>query len=791
MTEPYQSDAQGAGSTGPEAANQGIAGPNGVVLDQYVLLEQLSSSRTGLVYKARHRLMGRMVAVKFLSPEAAASESLTARFQRAIKILSRLEHKNLLCAHEASQQNGMLYLVMEYVDGQDLRSMVKQQGPLPVATAVDYARQAATGLAYAHEQGVFHRNIKPGNLLVDRQGVVKIVGFGLAHVEGGGAFDEASLGDGLTRQGQVMGTYDYMAPEQAMDSSRVDARVDIYSLGCTLHNLLTGHAPYVVKSPVQMVLAHRSSPIPSLRASRPEVPESLDRVFQKMLAKQPEDRQASMREVIADLDAAMSGTSLDQAEAPQSEPASSDTMTNLRNILAEHQAAEKAMKSPSPRKLPAGLLVTGLAATVVVLLALIWLATSSRPPVARSKDREEQPESQSLPEPSQEEPFQARPAESSQTNMPEQPPADVAPAPKVPPAAAAPVAEEPKPASKPEPERTLESLLKAGAEPEAPKEKAKAPPEPVNPELPPESKPQTDVLPVPDEAARRKAAQLLRETFPEDFAQARSDEQKSAFAKQLLKQAAEISDDPVGRFVLLETVRKLAIEAREPVAGLKAIDLAAQHYEVEPWSMKVDLLTVISQGPHGAAQRRVVAEHAAQLTAEALEAQQFEAASALNKLAMSEAVKIRDVPMIQQIRTTSKEVNELLDLFGKYQAAKETLKKTPNDPQASLVVGRYKCLVRGGWDAGLPKLAAGSDQAIRNLAAKDLAKPDDVDQQVAVGDGWWELAQGESGVIQANLYRRAAYWYEKAALTATGLLKTKLDKRLETIRARETRETNS
>ena len=177
---------------------------------------------------------------------------------------------------------------MECVDGQDLRSIIKEKNaPLAVEEAVRYTIQAATGLADVHQQGVAHRNVKPGNLLVDRQGIVKIVGFTLAHVEAGSAAAEAGVEDNLTRQGQVMGTYDYMAPEQAMDSSSVDRRADIYSLGCTLHMLLTGRPPYAAKAGMQQVLAHRAQPIRRSARQRPEVPEALDRVFQKMMAKAP------------------------------------------------------------------------------------------------------------------------------------------------------------------------------------------------------------------------------------------------------------------------------------------------------------------------------------------------------------------------------------------------------------------------------------------------------------------------------------------------------------------------
>ncbi len=271
----------------------------GLVVGNYVVLDTIGKGGMGAVYKARHRKMDRLVAIKMLPSSAMKSPEAVKRFEREVKAAARLSHPNIVTAHDADEHNGVHFLVMEYVEGQDLASIVKQQGPLPVATAVDYILQAAKGLEYAHGERVIHRDIKPANLLVDRKGTVKILDMGLARVDGtAGAID-----NGLTRDGQVMGTLDYMAPEQAIDTHQADARSDIYSLGCTLHYLLVGRGPFTGESVGQKIVAHREQPVPSLRTLRPDVPESLDAVFQKMLAKKPQDRQASMGEVMAQLQA--------------------------------------------------------------------------------------------------------------------------------------------------------------------------------------------------------------------------------------------------------------------------------------------------------------------------------------------------------------------------------------------------------------------------------------------------------------------------------------------------------
>jgi len=282
----------------PGAAAEEI---DGTVFGEYLLLDQLGSGATGQVFKAKHRTLGRIVALKTLSAEAVKSQERVERFRRKVKILARLDHPNLVTAYDAGEREGTHYLIMEYVDGWNLATLVRQHGPLPVDHGVNYVMQAAVGLGYAHSEGIYHRNVKPSNLLVDRQGIVKVIGLGLARVDFDALPDEASIGPELTASGSVMGTSDYMAPEQAVDSRQVDHRADIYSLGCTLCALLTGHPPYPAQSPMQKIVAHRKHPIPSLQTLRPDVPTLLDVAFQKMLAKRPDDRQQSMNEVVAAL----------------------------------------------------------------------------------------------------------------------------------------------------------------------------------------------------------------------------------------------------------------------------------------------------------------------------------------------------------------------------------------------------------------------------------------------------------------------------------------------------------
>jgi serine/threonine protein kinase len=274
----------------------------GLVVGNYVVLDKLGKGGMGAVYKARHKRMDRIVALKMLPSSATRSQDAVQRFQRETRAAAKLSHPNIVTAYDADEAKGVYFLVMEYVDGQDLHALVKEHGTISAARAVDYIVQAAKGLEYAHSQGVIHRDIKPHNLLLDKKGTVKILDMGLARI-GEGAAGDAVDDDGLTRSGQVMGTLDYMSPEQALDTKTVDVRTDIYSLGCTLHYLLIGRSPYGGDTVGKKMLAHRMETIPSLHKLRDDVPESLDAVFHKMMAKEPKDRQQSMTEVIRELQA--------------------------------------------------------------------------------------------------------------------------------------------------------------------------------------------------------------------------------------------------------------------------------------------------------------------------------------------------------------------------------------------------------------------------------------------------------------------------------------------------------
>jgi serine/threonine protein kinase len=227
-----------------------------LLIGNYEILDRLGAGGMGTVYKARHRRMKRIVALKTLTGEAARSPRFAERFQREVETVARLSHPNIVMAYDADESGGVPFLVMEFVDGRDLSHEVQQFGPLSTAAAVDRVLQAARGLAYAHAQGIVHRDIKPGNLLRDVSGVVKVADLGLARLTGASDSGERAL----TMAGAVIGTMDYMAPEQALDAASTDHRADVYSLGCTLYFLLTGEPVYRAVSIMGRTLLRNLTP---------------------------------------------------------------------------------------------------------------------------------------------------------------------------------------------------------------------------------------------------------------------------------------------------------------------------------------------------------------------------------------------------------------------------------------------------------------------------------------------------------------------------------------------------
>jgi WD40 repeat protein/tRNA A-37 threonylcarbamoyl transferase component Bud32 len=274
---------------------------------RYRLLGFIGSGGMGHVWKARHELMNRVVAVKVIRPDLLRDEKAVARFRQEVEAAAALDHAGIVRAFDAERVGDLHFLVMEYVEGVDLARLVQEQGPLPVAEACDYARQVAAGLAYAHERGLVHRDIKPHNLLRTPEGRVKVSDFGLAsfladHDEAATdrppqAALSTSTSGSVTRLGDGCGTPDYIAPEQIRDARSVDGRADIYSLGCTLYHLLAGQPPFAGGSGYSKVAGHLERQPTPVVEFRDDLPPALAGLVARMMAKDAAERLKSAAEV--------------------------------------------------------------------------------------------------------------------------------------------------------------------------------------------------------------------------------------------------------------------------------------------------------------------------------------------------------------------------------------------------------------------------------------------------------------------------------------------------------------
>jgi hypothetical protein len=252
---------------------------------RYKLGKVLDEGGMGVVFVAEHRLMGRKVALKAVKTSSQGEEAMLARFQREVRASARLSHRNIVTAFDAEQVGSMCFLVMEFVEGEDLSKRLRRCGPLPVREACGLAVQAALALQHLHEQGLIHRDVKPQNLIVTPEGTVKLLDFGLARV-----MWDAQPGAALTQADVLLGTPTYMAPEQAFSPRTADIRADVYSLGCTLYQLLAGQPPFVREEWLDTLQAHLMEQPTPLRETRADVPAKVEAVVAKMLAKEPAER---------------------------------------------------------------------------------------------------------------------------------------------------------------------------------------------------------------------------------------------------------------------------------------------------------------------------------------------------------------------------------------------------------------------------------------------------------------------------------------------------------------------
>ena len=359
-----------------------LKGKPDLLIDKYLILDLIDVGGMGMVFKAIHRTMNRVVAVKMISQQLLSSPEQVKRFQREVRVAATLEHPNIVRSYDADQTGGVHFLVMEYVRGQNLNQIARTSGPLPLPQAVDCIRQSAVGLQHAHEHGIVHRDIKPGNLLLDDRGTVKVLDLGLAHVDesfhgGTQESDAADVDSGRpylsrmepTAAGTILGTASFMAPEQSLDAHLVDFRSDVYSLGCTFYFLLTGDTPYSGSTVFKVFVQHREGEIPSLQDKRPDVPDSIESVYRQMVAKKPEDRFQSMSDLIVALDECQ--IALPAPTSPVRRKAETNVSTEDQATIAESDPGELSTTKAGRRK-PVAMWASFAVVAALVVAALSW-----------------------------------------------------------------------------------------------------------------------------------------------------------------------------------------------------------------------------------------------------------------------------------------------------------------------------------------------------------------------------------------------------------------------------------
>lgn len=351
-------------------------------MGEYRLVEELGESAMFRVFKARHVKLQRDVVIKFLRDSNASDRQALARFRREMEAVGGIEHSNVVWATDAGEHEGTPYIVMEYLSGQTLQQIIAASGRLPIADACELARQAAVGLGCIHDRRMVHRDVKPSNLLLTVDGVLKLLDFGLVRLAEG-----SGVGDELTAASTALGTPDYIAPEQASDSRSVDCRADIYSLGCTLYECVTGAPPFAGSghdTTVKKLLAHTQTPAPSVRAARPDVPLDLSKLLDRMLSKSPAARPSSVAEVIAALTPLSKGNRLTALLKIPQQVKSAPEVPSASNLpLTNASSPDRTV--PAGRNSPVRWRVVAFATVLVAVPTIgfaLWRVLNAPQPVA-------------------------------------------------------------------------------------------------------------------------------------------------------------------------------------------------------------------------------------------------------------------------------------------------------------------------------------------------------------------------------------------------------------------------
>lgn len=662
-------------------------------LGRYKLLKKLGEGGMGAVYLAEDLRDRRRVAVKILPKQFAGQEEFLKRFRREAEAAAALDHPNIVRALEAGADKGFHFYAMEYCEGDSLKRIVERETFLPPARAIDLVLQVARGLRHAHERGILHRDIKPDNVFVTKEGVAKILDLGLSK----------NLSDAessfRTVTGAALGTPHYISPEQARGDKDIDGRTDIYSLGATFYHLLTGTTPFSGTSIFEVITKHLTEQLPDPRDLREDIPEDSVTVIRRMMAKDRADRYRDAAELIADLEL------LATRRAP-----SSPTIDTAKTSIAPPRRpprvkppTQRAAVPPPPSKLP--WLVAGAAA--VVLLGGGWILFGG-----------DAPKPSPVPSPS---PVAAAPKAS---------PSPVAPPPAPEPPPPPPPSATPSPSPEPEPPPPPPSPPAPVPTP-APTPEPTAIPSPTpTPEPTPPPKPAK--LAEPGKEALKKAREAVQARF-------RADLKSPDLPAKLLAAASEADVEPEFAYAGLVEARDAAARQFDFAAVRRILDALQARFEIDALDHRAEALAAAGH-PKTADGARALVGALEAFSDAAISADRFELPGRF-------AARVNDLKKLTSVEELTERLDRAKALNAEYARLKphlETLREKPDDPGANLQVGRFACLSKGDWAQGLPMLAKGSDPKLRDLAQLEHVERPNGEQLLELCQGWLKLAEAES-----------------------------------------------